>query len=270
MVDQYCICEELHEDGSRHYHAAIKFMKKINIRNPRKFDICGVHPNFTTVRNWSACLAYCKKYDKNCLSNIEDGMWTQFAFCDSLEDLAEIAKNFGDKGAKALLCHGHVMNANRIKFFKPEINTDETYFGPWPKIPGWDPQTHCLILRGRPGSGKTQWARYLAMHSTKLFASDQLTPVYAYVKGPVDRLKLTYRKGMSIVYDDIKPDKSWNVNDWCSLFDVRNQGSVTLRNTNADLFPGVRIYCDNYDTEGHWTEGKIERRVFMVNADEYI
>lgn len=44
-IVQYVIAREKHEDGNNHLHAFIKLDKKVNIGDPKIFDILGHHPN---------------------------------------------------------------------------------------------------------------------------------------------------------------------------------------------------------------------------------
>lgn len=52
---------ELHDDGGRHYHCALSFERKLDIRNAEFFDFCGYHPNIQSARRIKDVIAYCKK-----------------------------------------------------------------------------------------------------------------------------------------------------------------------------------------------------------------
>jgi len=56
-----CICLEQHEDGTPHLHAVLKFVKKVDIRSEKYFDIEGFHPNIQTTKNINASINYIKK-----------------------------------------------------------------------------------------------------------------------------------------------------------------------------------------------------------------
>lgn len=63
---EYSIGEELHENGTKHYHAWIKAAKAFETTNVHKFDIKGVHPNIINPgKGWEA---YCVK-DKKFITN---------------------------------------------------------------------------------------------------------------------------------------------------------------------------------------------------------
>lgn len=60
-IDQYIIGQEKHADGNPHLHAYFSFKSKINIKNPRHFDVKGFHPKIESVRAPSAAIKYCQK-----------------------------------------------------------------------------------------------------------------------------------------------------------------------------------------------------------------
>lgn len=61
-VVEWVICRELHEDGSPHLHAFVKFGAKIFLdRAMNKFDFMGYHGNYQVAKSWAACSRYAKK-----------------------------------------------------------------------------------------------------------------------------------------------------------------------------------------------------------------
>jgi len=143
-------------------------------------------------------------------------------------------------------------------------NEGKVYFGPWPKIE-W-PEDRCLVLWGKPGTGKTQWARYLAAHATKAGVM--------FCKGSLDKAKKYYKPGDFLIFDDIVPFEKWSTNDWNSIVDVENGGSVNLRNKPLDLEPGPRIVVHNRPEDGDHDQAiidalqsnKVDRRVFRFRV----
>lgn len=57
----HIIGRERHEDGEHHLHVYLEFTRQKHLRDERHFDLNGHHPNIQTVRNPSACQAYCIK-----------------------------------------------------------------------------------------------------------------------------------------------------------------------------------------------------------------
>jgi hypothetical protein len=64
-IENYYAVREEHKDGTPHYHVLMKFPKscKVNIKNPRKFDIGGYHCNIQATRNRLAAWRYLHKPD---------------------------------------------------------------------------------------------------------------------------------------------------------------------------------------------------------------
>lgn len=56
------ICQEEHEDGNKHLHAAIKWQAKLHKRAETIFDVLGYHPNIQIPKNWPATVNYVKKH----------------------------------------------------------------------------------------------------------------------------------------------------------------------------------------------------------------
>jgi len=45
-IEKYIVCSELHEDGSPHVHAYVKYESDKNFVNPKCFDIGDFHGNY--------------------------------------------------------------------------------------------------------------------------------------------------------------------------------------------------------------------------------
>nr|QXP07648.1 MAG: replication associated protein [Arizlama virus] len=65
-IVQYVIGREEHEEddevlGKHHLHAVIRYMTKINVKDPTFFDLNGFHCNIQGCRNFVASAAYAKK-----------------------------------------------------------------------------------------------------------------------------------------------------------------------------------------------------------------
>ena len=57
---KYVVSHELHESGQSHYHAYFKFDSKLEVTDPRAFDLHDVHPNILNAGpGW---IHYCRKH----------------------------------------------------------------------------------------------------------------------------------------------------------------------------------------------------------------
>lgn len=67
-IKEYCIAEEMHQDGSPHIHAYLQFVTKCNTNNERYFDLSRgaivFHPNIQKPRSIKAVSDYITK-DEN-------------------------------------------------------------------------------------------------------------------------------------------------------------------------------------------------------------
>lgn len=68
-IEEYVICEEIHEDGHEHLHAFIKLKSKVRFKSGL-FDVQGYHGNYQPAKSWRAVVQYVKK-DGNFISNID-------------------------------------------------------------------------------------------------------------------------------------------------------------------------------------------------------
>jgi len=250
----YYVAEEHHKDGTRHYHAWCNYAVAFESKDCRCFDLAGVHPKIENPgKGW---LHYVQKAEegKILVTNVPKGTFHEASGKRTWEEAAELLWR---EEPKFMLQYANTAELN-FKRRKCAGEKGIMYYGPWPKVLyDWDPK-HTLVLRGPAGVGKTQVARYLARHMSN--GGD-----YCYVKGPVDKLKKIYHGQDFIVFDDISPFEKWTVNDWCSLFDTENGGSVNLRTAPADLAPGARILIDNGDIV--WPDdNKLRRRLHIFNV----
>ena len=244
---EYIVGQELHESGKRHFHVWFNWDSKHQTTNQNFLDFKGVHPKIENPgKGWPV---YCKKTG-DFITNVKGNV---FATAVAKRTWAEAAEFLWEEQPKWMLEKAHLAEENFRKKQRKAVGT--TYTGPWNVLPPqeWDRQKECLWIRGVAGTGKTQWAKYFMAH----YADE-----YCYIKGPIDKGKSFYMGRGGIIFDDIVPFEKWSINDWCSLMDVENGGSVNLRNRPLDLEPGPRVLIDNNDLEMP-DDPKIARRVFI-------
>lgn len=73
-LTKWVVARERHEDGNFHLHIYLGFSKKVDIKNPRLWDITDdnttYHPNIQTTKDVTAWVTYCQKEDSECISNV--------------------------------------------------------------------------------------------------------------------------------------------------------------------------------------------------------
>jgi hypothetical protein len=161
------IATENHKDGEKHIHALLKYKKKVDLRDKRKFDYQGRHPNIQAVKNIQATINYIKK----------DNHWTEHGSIDNATVVKEspykLAKTLDSEEKFFEECHKlkhsflyarHAFELNRRGAL--DLNT----------ILEWDQQglisnnrlnnlptpvelSKSLWILGPSGCGKTTWAK---------------------------------------------------------------------------------------------------------------
>lgn len=234
----YCIAEEHHENGKRHYHAYFKFGSMVDSDNCNCMDITyedyRVHANIDSKPPGKGWVDYVKKKGAF-ISNI---VTCNYKVALSMPTASE-ALDYLWKNKPADMCKfAHNIEQNIAKRFRVEP-TGVVYPGPYPKhyYPlDWDPDTMSLLIWGPPRLWKTQFAMYYLAHVTG--------KTVGYAKSNVESLKdidLT----QPWVFDevnllDLKPDVSREITG------VEQLGVVPARYGNIKVLPQVpRIFLAN-------------------------
>lgn len=68
-IKDYVVCTELHEDGTPHLHAFLRYETRVTW-SPTLWDIGGFHGHYETAKSWKAVIKYCGK-DGNYIANID-------------------------------------------------------------------------------------------------------------------------------------------------------------------------------------------------------
>lgn len=235
IVDTYghalwTICEEKHENGKSHYHAHFVFDKKLDVANPRAFDLQGVHPNILVAGSgWEN---YVRKHG-NFITNRNPDSYAKARDAESCEAALQILwqEKPGD-----MMRYGESIERNlRRRFHKPP--TYEPYLGPFPDWPAWDHTRHSLLVWGPPGGGKTQFCRWLMGH---MFGE------YLFVKKCHEQFKQV-DQWKPFLFDEVYLiEKEQELSR--EITDVEAGGSLHCRNSNCTIPPQIpRVFTSNYE-----------------------
>lgn len=185
-VVRYVVATEEHKEADkdgcddRHIHACVEYSHKMNIKDPRAFDIGdGYHPNVQSVRNWAECSNYCRK---------EGRFIEEVSFDDSNPEKyrnrkADMQAWLADKEAAA-----------RRDVVWPIILPDRSEYVPVGK------RRHLWVV-GPPDSGKSTWAMN-TFEGTKV-----------YLRSPTNYPFESYKGETVIIYDDIYPTQE----EWLNI-----------------------------------------------------
>lgn len=208
------ISRELHENGEPHLHVLIQFEGKIQIYNPRHFDLRHpssgrtFHPNIQGAKSSSDVKSYIEK-DGDYID------WGEFQIDgrsarggqQTANDAAAAALNSGNADAalaiireklpKDFIFQFHNLKPNLELIFKP---TDTTYVSPFSlssftnvpeELQEWADgyfgvpaaarplRYKSIIIEGNSRTGKTMWARSLGKHNYLTGHLDFSTRVYS-------------------------------------------------------------------------------------------
>jgi len=165
----YLICEENHQDGTKHYHALLEFAAKLNIKSPTHWDIGGNHGNYQTVRNKSAVIQYIKK-----AGNYQDNMEE---FCIDAVNPGSKRKVFHDlEWAKM-----YRLRAQRRDVPWPLKIRDANGFDHVMNAPDITTKRRSWWIVSRPDTGKSFWVeRVLGNCKLLLISGDSKYPYEDY------------------------------------------------------------------------------------------
>ena len=146
-TEEYIVARELHEDGSPHLHAFVKFSEKVWLdKKVTRFDFQGYHGNYQVAKCWKAVQDYCRKGSDYVTKNIDVLSALQKKAKRSVDILTRTdVKSLITDGTVHALQLPQVMKSRSIYRFleKPEDQKDVR--GVW--------------VYGKPGVGKSHYVR---------------------------------------------------------------------------------------------------------------
>jgi len=181
-IDDYIVAEEKHKDGGTHFHVFLGLSKKCNVTNSRYFDWCGYHPNVSKCKDEYRVMRYCKK---------ENDFITNMSF-DTFQRVRDLAKEGNWKDALKLLIEEKPEEIRFLDKWEKNLKTVARMFAQKTlktkyKIEDfvevdlkWKPRKQTLVISGKSGYGKTQFAKTLfknpliVRHMDKLKSFDEL------------------------------------------------------------------------------------------------
>ena len=190
---QYVVAHELHESGQSHYHAYFKFDGKLELTDPRCFDLYGVHPNIVGSAG-PAWANYCRKKG-DYISNMDKrNCHAEALAASTVKEAVDIIKRHDPAAYNRF---GEALERNLRRHIAPTSTLPSARFqGPHPtcRFPtDWDPHSHSLLIWGPPGSGKYSFAMYYA---------GCLCGQFAYCRAHVEDLR-SLNENFPFVFDEV-------------------------------------------------------------------
>ncbi len=173
-INKLLVGSERHADGGKHFHVYIQFTERKRLRNIRKWDIGGYHPNIQKVRSEKKCKDYC----------IKDG--------DYVGDFNHSRYNYRKEVADT-----EAWQSDRRFELRPDVQFPI-------RLPGGhvqhEPEARdkqiSWWLKGPPNSGKTYW-------SQRYFGSSKVYDVPTEERYRYE----AYRGEKVIIFDDVVPTR---------------------------------------------------------------
>lgn len=189
-VEYVITCRELHQDGSTHFHAYLRFQRKKCLRNAAFYDYNGVHPNIQAARNPMASINYVKKDNEWMELGDEPEEYNLVGICNEstrIEWLQYcITKKIGYQYMEEIWKLVHVPRTSTIM-------PDDVIVGDMcPRLQEFRYEGPLsVVLVGAAGCGKSTWAK-------------QMMPKPALFVSHLDRLKdFDPAFHRSIIFDDM-------------------------------------------------------------------
>jgi len=246
-------CKEQHEDGSPHFHALIRYPRKVDIRNSRHWDYGNVHPEVKAARNVAASINYIKK-DGQFLehgSNVAEGhkeVCQRSSYADWLDYCVAHDLSSGYATLYWNACHSGESTLEDDYVAEGTICEALNLFQY-----NWE-SGKALVLIGEAGCGKTQWAKR-EIPKPALFVS-HLDDLKNFVTGV----------HKAIIFDDV------NINHYpregqIHIVDYFDDRSIHCRHRVAHI-PARTFKCFTSNVEPMLlSDEAIRRRVHVVRVN---
>lgn len=165
-TNKIIVCNELHQDGTKHAHVGIELSTRLNTTNSRLFDIDGYHPKIETAKCWAACIRYAKKEEDFCFWPETMSEEDLEAYDGQGEDELPDPKEFDNEADYLRECYrqkvpaGYATRMWQISMRRDQLDiTDETLYGEIIEdLAAMKIQSFNTVLLGPTGIGKTSWA----------------------------------------------------------------------------------------------------------------
>lgn len=204
-IVEYVVAQEAHEDGNPHLHVYIKLARKMNVKDPKKFDVVSggnvLHGNYQAVRTQADVIKYCKKdgdFIKSDNVDVEekDSVWSRAVAKAKAGDAAGAMELIVEEKPRDALMHSSDLQKGILNLMPHADYESPVFAGEW-DLPGdltfaWPKceATHTLILSGNSGYGKTSWLRsqYVKHHfvthldQVRKCAGDKIPIIYDDVR----------------------------------------------------------------------------------------
>lgn len=153
-----CVAQEHHKDGGLHLHVYLRFENPLHIRDERKFDYKGFHPNVQgcrDVKHWTKYISKCNNFLTT--DNIEfSSNWDELIQAPTKEEFIEKLKKNKPRE--------YILNLQKIEYYankRYSIRKNKRAILPLDSF-NMAPITDfskAIVILGKAMTGKTEYAR---------------------------------------------------------------------------------------------------------------
>lgn len=148
-IQDYIVAREKHQDGGLHLHCYFRFVKKVDSRDPRVFDVLDCHPNIkplTKVEAIKNAQKYSKK-DGDFITNIEETLGKRALLFKELLEEGDLTPSFIRRNPEIMQ-----FNANNLRTFLGIAR-------PRNEVPEALVKKRHIWFHGPSNTGKSTWLR---------------------------------------------------------------------------------------------------------------
>lgn len=255
-IGKYSVGREKHADGGFHFHVYLEMDRKMNIRDCRKFDREGFHPNIKPGAP-RVHIGYSQK-DGDFIANVSPE--NSYIGMAKRGELAEAEKAFAEAHPMQYVLHLHQVRTSLASLGTPPSRF-RPRFGPHCRTlttasTSWEKTTKTLVLLGPSGVGKTTWA--LAQGQAPLLVSHP------------DGLKKMTKETDLLVFDDMT-FSHWPRTSVIHLTDLEQDRQINVKHGIVTIPAGLpRIITSNVGIPELFPadeSGAIARRITVVDMN---
>lgn len=258
-LKHYTIGCEKHQNGKKHYHALAIYHDKLESTRSDYFNVAGCQCN---VQNRGMSWDWYPQKDGDFITSTVDP-YAQALSSSTTQEAMEILYK---KRPRDMVLYGTNIERNLCRKLEKPVDTVE-YYGPYPQwlYPSegyWNPHTHALLIRGKPGLFKTSFAIYLMKHTCG---------ECEYIKGASHERGKYLSMKKPFVWDELNAK-----NERCpeenskELCDVERGGEIQCRMSNYVIPPLPRIFVSNKSFPFHDCDNAVFGRRLKVWPEQVI
>lgn len=266
-IKGFIVAQEKHADEGLHVHVYMETAKRVCVTVRGKFSLWGhsldetkeYTGNYQVVRDSLRVQKYCKK-DGDFITNLKLNRLAMAIDLGKAGDIKGAMSAVAEARPDMILMGGQRVRANLNMLAADEEEKDSVFsefINIPPKMAAWVPANQSLWLFGKPGLGKTEYARSLYPGGLLVRHMDQLKAFKP-------------KEHTAIIFDDMSFVERTR-EEVIHLVDLANKSGINVKFGCVTIPRGTpRIFCSNTMIWPIDATGAIRRRVYAVQVKEML